>query len=63
MSADGMTAATDAQCNDDNGSDSSHGRMFTYFSITNTLNQLGNTLVGAASGDQDTESVWPALFW
>ena len=52
-----MTAATDAQCNDDNGSDSSHGRMFTYFSITNTLNQLGNTLVGAASGDQDTESV------
>ena len=51
MSAYGMTVAVGACVNDDNGSWSSHARIFTYYSIPKKCNRLGNTLAGATSGD------------
>ena len=52
VSADGMTTAAGAALNDDTGRSSGHARMFTYSPITNTWNQVGNAIVGVASGDQ-----------
>ena len=57
MSAYGMTVAVGACVNDDNGSWSSHARIFTYYSIPKKCNRLGNTLAGATSGDQFGKSV------
>merc|ERR1719491_1007885 len=52
-----MTVAVCAPNNGDNGSSSGHVRLFVYSFITNRWNQYGNTLVGAASGDQFGQSV------
>ena len=57
MSTDGMTVAVDAPENDDNGSRSGHARVFACSSTTNAWNDLGNTVVGAASGDDFGTSV------
>ena len=51
LSADRKTVAAGAGWNDDNGSDSGHARIFTYFSTSNSWLQVGDAIVGAASGD------------
>ena len=51
LSSDGKTVAAVATGNDDNGSNSGHVRIFTCSSYANGWYQVGDTIVGAESGD------------
>ena len=51
MSADGKTVAASSPYKDDNGLDIDHVRVFTCASTKNIWNHLGNTALGASTGN------------
>ena len=57
LSSDGTTVAIGASCNDGNGSDSGHVRIYAWNSATSAWEQQGADIDGEAAGDRSGESV------
>ena len=57
ISGDGKIVATGAINNDDNGPSSGHVKILTYSDDTNTWDQLGSVIIGAAAYDFFGQSV------
>ena len=51
MSVDGMTVVVGTHKSVNEGPSSGHAKLFPYSSTKKKWNQLGNTLIGAASCD------------